>query len=81
MLRNTITGCTGIFRESWPPSGRPDAQSAYKALIREELVAMVHGEVDDESWQAKQCSSADNQTSSAKELCLRSMSGNRLSTR
>lgn len=29
-------------------------QSVYRALIREELTAMVHGEVDDESWQAKQ---------------------------
>jgi hypothetical protein len=31
-----------------------EAASAYKALIREELTAAVHGEVDDESWQAKQ---------------------------
>ena len=31
-----------------------DAAAAYKAAIREELTAAVHGEVDDESWQAKQ---------------------------
>ena len=28
--------------------------AAYKGIIREELAAGVHGEVDDESWQAKQ---------------------------
>ena len=28
--------------------------SSYKAMIRDELAAGVHGEVDDESWQAKQ---------------------------
>ena len=31
-----------------------EAAAAYKALMREELTASVHGEVDDESWQAKQ---------------------------
>ncbi len=31
-----------------------DVSLAYKALIREELTASVHGEVDDDSWQAKQ---------------------------
>ena len=30
------------------------AASSYKTMIREELMASVHGEVDDESWQAKQ---------------------------
>lgn len=28
--------------------------AGYKTLVREELTATVHGEVDDESWQAKQ---------------------------
>jgi hypothetical protein len=28
--------------------------ASYKGLIREELTGLVHGEVDDESWQAKQ---------------------------
>jgi hypothetical protein len=32
----------------------PQAAAAYKAMMREELTASVHGEVDDESWQAKQ---------------------------
>ncbi len=31
-----------------------EAASAYKAIIRDELAAAVHGEVDDDSWQAKQ---------------------------
>jgi hypothetical protein len=31
-----------------------DAAAAYKSIIREELMASVHGEVDDDSWQAKQ---------------------------
>jgi hypothetical protein len=31
-----------------------EAASGYRAIIREELTAAVHGEVDDESWQAKQ---------------------------
>jgi hypothetical protein len=31
-----------------------EAAARYKALIRDELVASVHGEVDDDSWQAKQ---------------------------
>jgi len=32
----------------------PEAAAGYKAMIREELASTVHGEVDDESWQAKQ---------------------------
>jgi len=39
-----------IVANSWSE----EAKSAYKSLIREELSALVHGEVDDESWQAKQ---------------------------
>jgi hypothetical protein len=31
-----------------------DSLASYKGLIREELTGIVHGEVDDESWQAKQ---------------------------
>ncbi len=31
-----------------------EASSAYQKLIRDELAASVHGEVDDDSWQAKQ---------------------------
>jgi hypothetical protein len=31
-----------------------DTASRYKMMVREELTASVHGEVDDESWQAKQ---------------------------
>ena len=32
----------------------PEAAAEFKTMIREELVSSVHGEVDDESWQAKQ---------------------------
>jgi hypothetical protein len=32
----------------------PDANARYTAALREELSAAVHGEVDEESWQAKQ---------------------------
>jgi hypothetical protein len=39
-----------LVAEKW--SG--EAASSYKAMIREELTGSVHGEVDDESWQAKQ---------------------------
>ncbi len=39
-----------LVAEKWSQ----EAASTYKALIREELTAGVHGEVDDESWQAKQ---------------------------
>lgn len=39
-----------IVVESWSK----EARSTYKALIREELAGLVHGEVDDDSWQAKQ---------------------------
>jgi hypothetical protein len=31
-----------------------EAAAGYKSIIREELMASVHGEVDDDSWQAKQ---------------------------
>ena len=40
----------GLVAEKWAP----EASAAYKTMIREELNASVHGEVDDESWQAKQ---------------------------
>jgi len=40
----------GLVAEKWSA----DASSNYKAMLREELTASVHGEVDDESWQAKQ---------------------------
>lgn len=39
-----------LVAEKWSP----DTASAYKGMIRDELAAGVHGEVDDESWQAKQ---------------------------
>jgi len=39
-----------IVANSWSE----DAKSSYMSLVREELGALVHGEVDDESWQAKQ---------------------------
>jgi hypothetical protein len=32
----------------------PEAKARYTALLRDELNATVHGEVDEESWQAKQ---------------------------
>ena len=31
-----------------------EAETGYKALIRDELTSGIHGEVDDDSWQAKQ---------------------------
>jgi hypothetical protein len=40
----------GLVAEKWSP----EASASFKAMIREELIASVHGEVDDESWQAKQ---------------------------
>lgn len=40
----------GLVADKWSP----DAAGGYKTMIREELIAGVHGEVDDESWQAKQ---------------------------
>jgi hypothetical protein len=40
----------GLVTEKWSA----DAAASYKTMIREELTASVHGEVDDESWQAKQ---------------------------
>ena len=40
----------GLVAEKWSS----EAAFSYKAIIREELTAGVHGEVDDESWQAKQ---------------------------
>lgn len=39
-----------LVADKWSES----AASGYRGLIREELTASVHGEVDDESWQAKQ---------------------------
>lgn len=39
-----------LVAENWSV----EASSSYKTLIREELNGSVHGEVDDESWQAKQ---------------------------
>lgn len=39
-----------IVADHWPEQ----TASRYTALIRDELSAAVHGEVDDESWQAKQ---------------------------
>ena len=39
-----------LVAEKWSS----EAASGYRAIIREELTAAVHGEVDDESWQAKQ---------------------------
>jgi hypothetical protein len=39
-----------IVAESWPSK----AATSYTALIQEELNGSVHGEVDDEAWQAKQ---------------------------
>ncbi len=40
----------GLVAENWSA----DASAGYKAMIREELASSIHGEVDDESWQAKQ---------------------------
>jgi hypothetical protein len=40
----------GLIAEGWSP----EAASGYKAIVREELTNGVHGEVDDDSWQAKQ---------------------------
>lgn len=40
----------GLVADKWSP----DAAASYKSAIREELISSVHGEVDDESWQAKQ---------------------------
>jgi hypothetical protein len=40
----------GLIADKWSV----EAAARYKALIREELSTTVHGEVDDESWQAKQ---------------------------
>ncbi len=39
-----------LVAEKWSP----EAASSYKGMLREELTESVHGEVDDESWQAKQ---------------------------
>ncbi len=39
-----------LVADNWSP----EASSTYKALLREELTGSVHGEVDDDSWQAKQ---------------------------
>ncbi len=40
----------GLIADKW----RSEMAQPYKGLIREELTASIHGEVDDESWQAKQ---------------------------
>lgn len=40
----------GMVAEKWSTQ----VAGGYKAMIRDELAAGVHGEVDDESWQAKQ---------------------------
>jgi hypothetical protein len=39
-----------LVAENWST----EAAASYKSMIRDELTASVHGEVDDESWQAKQ---------------------------
>jgi len=41
---------SALVAEKWSP----EASASFKAMIREELNTSVHGEVDDESWQAKQ---------------------------
>ncbi len=41
---------SALVAENWSS----EVASSYKALIREELNGSVHGEVDDDSWQAKQ---------------------------
>lgn len=41
---------SALVAEKWSP----EASASFKAMIREELSASVHGEVDDDSWQAKQ---------------------------
>lgn len=41
---------SALVAEKW----LPEASASFKTMIREELNASVHGEVDDESWQAKQ---------------------------
>jgi hypothetical protein len=43
-------GLAALVADQWSS----DASATYKAAIREELAASVHGEVDDESWGAKQ---------------------------
>lgn len=40
----------GLVADNWAPQ----IANAYTTLLREELTAGIHGEVDDESWQAKQ---------------------------
>ncbi len=41
---------SALVAESWSK----EACAGYREMVREELAAGVHGEVDDESWQAKQ---------------------------
>ena len=41
---------SALVADKWPPLAR----DMYVSLLREELSTLVHGEVDDESWQAKQ---------------------------
>jgi hypothetical protein len=39
-----------LVAESWSP----EAAAGFKTMVRDELTASIHGEVDDDSWQAKQ---------------------------
>lgn len=39
-----------LIADKWSP----EASASYKTMLRDELAASVHGEVDDDSWQAKQ---------------------------
>src|SRR3569833_2034837 len=41
---------SALVADNWPS----DVAATYKSLIRDELSNSVHGEVDDDSWQAKQ---------------------------
>ena len=41
---------SALVADHWTPA----AEQGYKALLRDELAAAIHGEVDDDSWQAKQ---------------------------
>ena len=41
---------SALVADSWSKQ----AETSYRDMVREELTAGVHGEVDDESWQAKQ---------------------------
>jgi len=41
---------SALIAEKWSP----EVAAGYKTIVRDELTNTVHGEVDDESWQAKQ---------------------------